>query len=60
MLLPKIAGADFYRLGEFCDAFGSCLLLVKLLTCIVSVLIHVLCGYCSFSDFLGDACQDMM
>ena len=60
MLLPKIAGAEFYRLAEFCDAVGSCLLLVKLLTCIMRVLVHVLCDYCSSFDFFWDACQDMM
>ena len=60
MLLPKIAGAEFYRLAEFCDAVGSCLLLVKLFTCIMRVLVHVLCGYFSSFDFFWDACQDMM
>ena len=56
----KIARAEFCRLVEFCDAVGSCLLLVKLFACIMRVLVHVLCSHCSSFDFFGDACQDMM
>ena len=50
----KIARAEFCRLVEFCDAVGSCLLLVKLFACIMRVLVHVLCSHCSSFDFFGD------
>ena len=60
MFLPKIAGVGIYRLGEFCNAFGSFLLLFKLYACIMRALVHVLCACCSFFIFLGHASQSMM